>query len=102
VQPLSHSTFPTRCPEGALPLLVLVLWLETIAVLMFVKSLARGQALLASVGSTEASDGRLARVGRIEPTHPGSHFAARCALHACHSRLVNGYNRAFDREGEAR
>ena len=25
------------------------------------------------------------------PTHPGSNLAARCALHACHPRLVDGY-----------
>jgi hypothetical protein len=47
--------------------------------------------LRASVGSTEASNGRLARVGRIDRRtfRPRSRLDA--ILYPCHARLVNGY-----------
>jgi hypothetical protein len=50
----------------------------------------RTRALRASVGSTEASDGRLARVGRIDRRIREVTRAPEVPLCACYPRLVNG------------
>src|SRR5262249_32007429 len=70
--PTSHPPFPDFLPQCDRPKRRMV-------------------ALRASVGSTEASASRVARVGVVGPTHPGGKLAARCLLYACHPRLVNGY-----------
>jgi hypothetical protein len=45
----------------------------------------------ASVGSTEASDGRLARVGRIDRSTCGVFSRLDATLYACHPRCVIAY-----------
>jgi uncharacterized membrane protein len=49
------------------------------------------QLLRASVGSTEASNGRLARVGRIDRSIRQVTSQVHASLYACHHLLMNGY-----------
>jgi hypothetical protein len=51
----------------------------------------RPRLLRASVGSTEASNGRLARVGVIDRSTSEVFSRLDFLLYACHPRLVNGY-----------
>jgi hypothetical protein len=52
--------------------------------------------LRASAGSTEASNGRLARVGRIDRRIQEVTSPLDALLYACHLRLVNGYGEAIE------
>jgi hypothetical protein len=59
--------------------------------------LRQGPGRCASVGSTEASNGRLARVGVVGPKHPGITFAARCLPIRLSPSPQNGYLHERDR-----